>query len=385
MATHQKFSASSAHRWIACPGSIAAAEGCPPQALNDFADEGTAAHLVLEYCLRFDCGPGDAAVKINGKDYEVDDEMREGVQLALDTVRAIPGQPIIEFGFLLEDDLGGTVDCGVYDAKSKTIYVYDFKYGRRAVNPVGNPQLAIYGKGILKMFPEAESIVLGIIQPRVTPSVSIWTISADDFGAWFGSHVLAGYYRAKEPNAPRHAGNHCRYCPALDSLRCPESHKAITAATCSDFDIDVSKPIKLPLMDTLTNDQVARLIDFSDLISDYCKGVKQLAHDRLMAGQKIPGWKVVQKRSNRAWIDPQRTIDTLGVVLGRKIFTEPEVLSPAQMEKALKAAGKDVKLVDALTQKPDAGLSIAPESDKRKEVVPQLGSDFAAGAASDLV
>lgn len=380
---HQKFSASSAPRWIACPGSIAASEGYPPQKQNDFADEGTGGHLVLEYCQRFDCAPGDADVIVNGKHYEVDDEMKEAVQTAIDIIKAAPGELIIEEEFLIADDLGGTIDAGKYDPEAKRVYVFDFKYGRRAVQAVGNPQLAIYAMGMLKKFPEATKISMIIIQPRVTPPIVEWTVGLSDFAHFTTATIMASYKEAKQPNAPRCAGTHCRYCPAL--VDCPTSRSALVDATRSDFDLAAAPvPINLPPVEAITNEQAARLLEFADLIADYCKAVKEVVHSRLMSGQKIPGWKVVQKRANRQWKNEEEVALRLSPIIGPALYTKPEMVSPAQVEKALKASGTKFS-IDELTHKPDNGLSIAPESDKRKEVVPQIGSDFAGTNSSDLI
>ena len=50
MTDHAKLSASGAHRWIACPGSVKAEEGIPEQT-SSFAEEGTLAHSVAEAIL----------------------------------------------------------------------------------------------------------------------------------------------------------------------------------------------------------------------------------------------------------------------------------------------------------------------------------------------
>ena len=46
---HAKLSASGAHRWMACPGSVAAEDGLPDKS-SSFAEEGTIAHDVMEKC-----------------------------------------------------------------------------------------------------------------------------------------------------------------------------------------------------------------------------------------------------------------------------------------------------------------------------------------------
>ena len=47
---HAKLSASSAHRWLHCPGSVAASEKIPARS-SFAADEGSAAHELAEIAL----------------------------------------------------------------------------------------------------------------------------------------------------------------------------------------------------------------------------------------------------------------------------------------------------------------------------------------------
>ena len=50
MAQHSVLSPSGAHRWMRCPGSIAAESGMPDTS-SKYAAEGTAAHELASKCL----------------------------------------------------------------------------------------------------------------------------------------------------------------------------------------------------------------------------------------------------------------------------------------------------------------------------------------------
>ena len=50
---HARLSASSAFRWINCPGSVALSDQCPTPASSSYADEGTLAHAIGELKLRY--------------------------------------------------------------------------------------------------------------------------------------------------------------------------------------------------------------------------------------------------------------------------------------------------------------------------------------------
>jgi hypothetical protein len=50
-------------------------------------------------------------------------------------------------------------------------------------------------------------------------------------------------------------------------------------------------------------------------------------------------------------------------------MTEPKLLSPAQVEKKLKALGEDPSIIDPLVSAPETGTTLVPEDDKRTAVV----------------
>lgn len=213
---HYPHGPSSAHRWLNCLGSIEAEKDYPDDT-TDAADEGTAAHWLLEQCLltwkaapeewELDTLARDLAansahpVVLAGdstgclKDWPITGEMIEGVQLAIDTVkddlRKKGTQLWIESRVRLDDTLGlpvpvgGTCDIMVYLPRSKLLRVLDFKYGKGHVvevieyekgqKPVAhlNEQAVLYALGGLYRFEqetkgkrEIKWVELGIVQPR---------------------------------------------------------------------------------------------------------------------------------------------------------------------------------------------------------------------------
>ena len=82
MTTHAKLSASGAHRWLACPGSVKAEDGIP-DVTSTFAQEGTAAHELGEIALvsGTDCADMIGVPLIENNAYTVTHEMAEAVQV----------------------------------------------------------------------------------------------------------------------------------------------------------------------------------------------------------------------------------------------------------------------------------------------------------------
>ena len=87
---HSPLGASSAERWMKCPGSVRLIQSLqlPETDEPDYRREGTAAHEAIAHCLRSDL---DAWEVVGQKFYntEVSIEMADAIQTYLDTVRPL--------------------------------------------------------------------------------------------------------------------------------------------------------------------------------------------------------------------------------------------------------------------------------------------------------
>ena len=73
MTSHSKYSASGAHRWIACPGSMVLSKLAPPTGSSLAADRGTAAHTVAAAYLQGFKGGDSTPVNCEGEEVQVGD------------------------------------------------------------------------------------------------------------------------------------------------------------------------------------------------------------------------------------------------------------------------------------------------------------------------
>lgn len=84
----------------------------------------------------------------------------------------------------------------------------------------------------------------------------------------------------------------------------------------------------------------------------------------LNLGEKIPDFKLVQKRGRRQWVDVMAVVDYFKKEnLNELIEVKPK--SPAQVEKFDKAMKEFVRSNAAMVS---SGVTIAAESDKREAV-----------------
>src|SRR3712207_2662842 len=180
---HARLSASSAYRWINCPGSVALSDQCPAPGSSSYADEGTLAHSIGELKLRQITGEitprqFEARMKKLRKDEYYCAEMEEATTFYADEVveaLAAAGKDaelMVEQQFSLDrwvPEGFGTSDAVVIGGGG--IQVIDLKYGKGVkVDAHSNPQLRLYGLGAANLFGglyEFDTVRMTIIQPRL--------------------------------------------------------------------------------------------------------------------------------------------------------------------------------------------------------------------------
>jgi hypothetical protein len=185
-----------------------------------------------------------------------------------------------------------------------------------------------------------------------------WVTTKERIAA-FELELVSAVKQAQSPNAKLMAGEHCRWCNAKPI--CPVMNGAVDRALKTQLDG----------IDTVT---MSQLLQSADLLEAWLKDIRALAHEVLDKGGKVPGYKLVAKRSTRQWVDEQTTTDALrGLGLDVIDYTKQELLSPAQMEKVLKKAGKE--LPKELVVSISSGNTMASEDDPRPAVV-LIGADL---------
>lgn len=396
METHSPIGASSAYRWMPCPGSVELSKGIESKS-SEYAEEGTDAHALGEKFLLARSRdvqswldkviPGS---KTNRKaSQDMIDAVQEYVDYVLDFVDGPEACEIhIEHKFHLKhlmDDLYGTNDVNV--ATKDVLRVIDYKHGKGvAVEVVENPQLMYYALGAIHEHPKIEMVELVIVQPRAPHAdgaIRTWWLTREELVKW-GTDVLIPSAKAtKVKGAKIEAGKWCRFCPAMPV--CPEmAQKAIEMAQQDFTVIEDPKTIVMPEPEQLSMEQILKILEFGPVLESYAKEVKNYVHGLLENGKDVPGYKLVAKRSNRAWDDARdqealtnkikEHAEKKGKDVAAVMYTEPKLRSPAQMEKDLGAAFK--REIEEFWNKPDNGTTIAPEGDKRAAAPRSAAVDF---------
>ena len=382
---HSILGASSSKRWMACPGSVKLCEGIPATT-SKYAEEGTAAHALGEHCLNkkvMDVGQYFGSA-VPGRADEVTEEMVNAVQVYVSTVlndlnNTKKAKLVTEHKFDLEHvrkGMFGTADAAVFD--KKLIRVYDYKHGAGVFVPVEeNTQGMYYALGAVhELAPKAKEVEMVIVQPRCTigEPVRRWRISVKDLYAWRDNELIPAVERAMGPYNDLISGDHCKstFCPAM--AQCPSLANAAYEMAKVDFGSDTTD-ITLPAPELLTVTEVAKVLDFAGVLSSYAKEVSNFAQKQLESGVIVPGYKLVAKKSNRAWLAEAE--EALKDEYGDDAYeqADPKLKSPAQIDKL----GKEAKTFSkGLWHNPEAGVTIAASTDKRPEAARPAAVDFLA-------
>jgi len=374
-----------------CPGSNKLIEQLPfkPQS-GPYAELGSAAHALAEYCLINDCLP-DIWVDTQGpvKDQNGKDVITQDVFIDINMVEAVAvyieyiqerlkfgGELFIETKFdlsHLHEGMFGTSDAAIYNPMLGVLEIVDYKHGQGvAVSPERNSQAMFYGLGALHAFDEKfqiDKIILTIVQPRAAGApVKTWETTPEVLRE-FGDQLKKAAQATYRKGAKLATGDWCKFCPAQPL--CPKIKEKSLEVAQSVFN-DESQ-IVLPDPKLLSFDQLKEILDFSDTLNNWLKTAEGFALELAQRGQKIPGYKLVQKRANRRWKFEDEVIaeKISRVCTGQDIYSKPKLLSPAQIEK-LKI---DKNLVSSLTETPDNGTTLALAEDRRPEVAPVTAQD----------
>jgi hypothetical protein len=368
---HATWSASASDRLWACPGSLALTAGLPDKE-SEAAAWGTACHQLAERCLR---SGGDAVTFLDWVEhtkshvFKIDDEMVETAQAYIDYVRGRVRKIEDDRSFVFYEqkfslakinppfDAGGTGDAVILDAGTKTIEIVDLKGGRGVVvEAVGNKQLRTYALGAVLANPgDWRTVRVTIVQPRAPhPDGRIrseefdvidlfdWTVDLQE-----AMQAAADAVRLREeaPKTPFNwneaylsAGDHCLFCKAKPTCPALQTKALAEAHTYFKPEGGMATP---PAPQTLTMEQMVRVLDHADMIQNWLNAVRAYAQDQAEMGVEVAAgdsvYVLTPKRATRKWRD-ETDVDALCKATGREageFFNEPKLMSPAQVEKVV--------------------------------------------------
>jgi hypothetical protein len=377
-----------------CAGSVNLIESMPDHdstksAGNFAAREGNCAHLVASESLKY--GPHDPSQHIDAIFYDVTvtEEMVENVRPYIDHALAIMRIPGIIYWIERKFTLAalqpprpmfGTSDFSAYDPATRTLYVSDLKYGQGVMVEIKqNEQTRYYALGVLltldPVTQPVERVVMHIVQPRKEHEDGVVrdeVISIDQL--WlFAGELIEAARATTDPHAPLSAGDHCRFCPAKPV--CPEIYKQSQEIAATEFD---TMPAVLPPPPaTLSREEFAGMLSKLHLLDDWSDAMWAHAEAEIRAGREVPGFKMVERRAERKWVDAAEATKIIldNTERDESHIMESKLKSPAQIEKLVGKAFVRDQLSGHVVKK-SSGLKLVPDTHPSPAVSLTPGSEF---------
>lgn len=386
--THARLSASGAHKWMNCSGSLLA-EAPYPETSSKYADEGSVAHLLASICLQDGLDP-DTQVGARYSawpTWRVTQDMADAVRLYVDFVRSlwifcdttwVERKAMVPEAYgVAAEDIGGTSDAGGIDFGSATLHVTDLKFGRGVVVEVaGNEQFRIYALAAYGALDREDQmrvkhVTMHVVQPRADHPdgpIRTETIAITTLLLWAQEVLRNRAAAALKPNAPRAVGDWCTFCKAKGACMTfrTEAFEAIP------FDLGtvpaVTTAVAVAEQSTaLTPTRIGEIYRALDRLEEWAAAFRSFTwHCVVEEGIAVPGVGVKRKRTNRNWLDEGMVAEALGGV--KNIYVEPKLLSPAQLEKWCKAT--ETPFPEHLVVKDEGDLTLCAADDPHAVSLP---------------
>ena len=321
MTAHSIYGGSSAHRWLACPGSVYLQALAPREerATNEAAERGTAMHELAKEMLA-----GHPVTPLGFSDEEI--AVVDGYIAAIDELkldkRLHEFPEVVVYAPSIHKDAFGSIDYLAYEESTKTLYVVDIKTGRSAVDAKDNMQLVFYALAALDTFRwPVLHFVVGIYQPTRSDLVDWWFPTTEEIGA----------YGIKMRDATKAntlaAGDHCKYCKAEGF--CGKRRESLAI-------------VKTPVAN-MNPQMIADTYDMLPQLKSWVESLEAEA-DELAKTGALPDHHLIEGKARPlAWKDPANVVLALKQLGLAEAITHTPPLPPALKTptQVAKAIGKD--------------------------------------------
>lgn len=393
---HALLSPSGAHRWLVCTAASRFEEQFPASGDTLYTAAGTLAHSICELYARNAFYGGMTKRQFNAELKKFQQEQFEGEPLyspeMLETAQAYvsyltekangySSKPNVFFEqqvSLTDWVPEGFGSCDCIMIGDDTLHITDFKFGVGVpVDAKENPQMRLYALGALKMFraiygDSIQKVSMGIVQPRLFDSAREDSLTVQELLDW-GETVKVKAKEAYDGKGTFCPGEHCKFCRG--KYQCParahqntalEDFKDCVTPDKSNSVTDAQARTVLGLPRMLTNEEIGDLLVRGENLVTWYNDLKEYAQKALLAGDSIPGWKLVEGKSNRVIDDVDKLIEDMQKAgYDRAVLYKTEPLTLTAYEKLV---GK-VKFAEAFgghISKPHGKPTLAGEDDPRE-------------------
>lgn len=372
-------SPSSSERWLNCTPSARLAESAGSKT-SEYAKEGTTAHELAEYALKSwiygtfypECEEMPVPDEIAKNKY-YSEEMRDAVGEYVNFV-------VEEFYEMGKGPLGGSVatyleeklDISKFAPESfgssdvtlvspSILHIIDLKYGKGVKVPAESPQFKMYALGALAKFNNGsiKYVRMSVGQPRLHHYDTI-EMSVPELLEWATKILQPKAKLAYEGKGKQVVGSWCQFCPVKATCRAQKDEIA------HDFE---EHPDTL----VMTDEEIVYMLGKLDRYKSWLESLNQYAYSEAMKGKKWEGYKLVEGRTARKIVEPDKVRNIL-----LKDYLEDEVLNISlkgitDLEKLVGKKVFNAKLGEYVKSQPGAP-KLVPDSHPGKDY--DISSDF---------
>lgn len=378
---HAILSPSSSERWLNCTPSARLADAAGSKT-SEYAEEGTTAHELAEYVLGCwtdgtflpECEEMPVPENIASNKY-YSEEMKEAISHYIGFVTG-------EFYEMQKGPFGGSVrmyleeklDISGYAPESfgsadvslvseQILHIIDLKYGKGVKVPAESPQFKMYALGVVAKFggPKVKRIRMSVAQPRLKHFETI-EMDARDLLDWAEKVLRPKAKLAYEGKGEQVVGSWCQFCPVKATCRAQKNE------IIKDFEDHPDTLI-------MTDEEIVEMIGKIDRYKSWLESINQYAYTEAMKGKKWDGYKLVEGRSARKIVDPDKVRDKL-----LNTYLEDEVLNISlkgitDLEKLMGKKVFAAEIGEYVKSQPGAP-KLVPDSHPGKDYERDTASDF---------
>ncbi len=359
---HAILSASSSHRWLACPPSALICYESKDTP-SSYALEGTSAHALAENKVLKMLGKETCSVVEDLDYYNEDMELYTDmyVQYIADELSKIKescSDPVVMVEQKLDFSRYVPEGFGTGDAvivADDVLTIIDLKYGLGVlVESEDNPQMMCYALGALELFDgiyDIKEIKMTVFQPR-RDHISSSIISKDDLLDWAENILKPKAELAIKGQGEFNAGGHCQFC----KIKATCKKRAEVNLELAKYDFDEPHLI--------SDKEIEDILSKIDGLISWAGDVKEYALQMALSGKEWKGYKLVEGRSNRKYINEEKVAEKVKE-LGVNPY-EKKLLGITAMSKLL---GKQFdEVLGQLIEKPKGKPILVKETDKRQKL-----------------
>ncbi|MFS2315907.1 DUF2800 domain-containing protein [Dehalococcoides mccartyi] len=363
MSKHALLSASSSHRWLNCPPSARLCEQYEDKG-SDYAAEGTETHTLGEYKLKTLLGikakdPTSALTRFSEEMDECANGYSAYILELVETAKQTCADPVVlieqhlDFSKYVEEGFG-TGDCVII--ADGTLHIVDYKHGQGVlVEAADNPQMKLYALGALELFDgiyDINEVSMTIYQPR-RDNISTHTVFKESLYQWAEDVLKPTAEIAYAGKGNYNCGEWCQFCKAKYECR-KRAERNMELAK-----MDFKRP---PLLE---DDEIESILGKIDDLVSWASDIKDYALQAALGGKLWQGWKVVEGKSNRKYVNEDAVAKAVTTAGYDPYYTS--VMGITAMEKTLGKA-KFAELLGGLVEKPQGKPTLVPEGDKRPAI-----------------